>query len=110
MLVFNSLVAIGRALKAWPLPLVISLVISMGRVYSTGGMMLYHSKKSHDRPWHSVKQVLGNAGAADRGHVLGQYEDAGLLSSAAGQGDGVCERLGAGGADSIERERERVSE
>ena len=39
------------------------------------------------------KQVLENAGAAGRARVLGQHENSGLLSSAAGQGYGVCERL-----------------
>ena len=59
MLVFNPLVAIGRALKAWPLPLVVSLEISLGSVYSTGGMMLYHSKKSHDTALNKCWQTLG---------------------------------------------------
>jgi hypothetical protein len=60
MLVFNPLVVIGRTLKAWPLPLVISLEISIGSVYSTGrSHPLVHSKKSPDTALNKCWQTLG---------------------------------------------------
>ena len=61
MLVLNSLVVIGRALKAWFLPLVVSLENSIGRVHSAGGTIAscVHSKKSHDAVLNKCWKTLG---------------------------------------------------
>jgi hypothetical protein len=94
----RDLLAIGRALKAWPLPLlhVVEVYHHSDWLNCNDEPRFILSEEEHADAEENLRpsHMLASTGAPGSGRRLDQRDDARLLARAAAKGGGVCQRSG----------------